>query len=228
MFMYMKVTTELILGFIALFLITKILGKTQVSQVTPFDFISAIVLGEILGNALYDDSATGLLLLYSLFIWGCLMLLVKLISQKSNKMRKWIEGNPSILIRQGKIDREQLKKNRLNLHHLLYMLRQANVFSVREVEYAIIEPDGRLSVMKKPDYDSVKAKDMYLPVQSSPLPTTLIADGRLIEENLHALGYDHHWLKQQLETKGVTRVEDVFYAEWKADEGIFVVEQNER
>jgi uncharacterized membrane protein YcaP (DUF421 family) len=221
--LYLHVTIELLLGFIGLFIITKMLGKTQFSQVTPFDFISAIFLGEILGNALYDEKATVLTMLYSLFLWGVLMFTMKILGQKSLKIRSLIDGSPSVVIRNGMIIRKELKKNRITIHDLMYMLRLANVFSVREVEYAILEPNGNISVLKKANYETVKQQDLNLTPKSVYLPTTLITDGEIMWDNLKALGFDKKWLELQIQSRGINQVKDVLYAEWKENEGIYIV-----
>ncbi len=221
--MFLQITIKLLLGFVGLLIITKMLGKTQFSQVTPFDFISAIFLGEVVGSALYDEKATVLTLLYSLFLWGLLMLAVKMLGQKSLKIRGWIDGRPSIVIRNGRIILRELKKNRINIHDLMYMLRQSNAFSVREVEYALLEPNGSISVLKKADYDTVKRKDLNLPPQQVYLPTTLITDGEIIWDNLKVVGYDNKWLELQIQSHGIDEVKNVLYAEWKENEGIYIV-----
>nr|WP_096182088.1 DUF421 domain-containing protein [Effusibacillus lacus] len=206
-----------------LFIITKILGKTQFSQVTPFDFISSIFLGELVGSAIYDEKATVLTMLYSLFLWGVLMVAMKILGQKSLKIRGLIDGNPSVVIRNGMIIRKELKKNRINIHDLMYLLRLANVFSVREVEYAILEPNGNISVLKKSNYETVKRQDLNLTLKPVSLPTTLITDGEIIWDNLKGVGFDKKWLEMQIQSHGINQVKDVLYAEWKENEGIYIV-----
>jgi uncharacterized membrane protein YcaP (DUF421 family) len=220
---FLPLTIELLLGFVGLFIITKMLGKTQFSQVTPFDFISAIFLGEVVGSALYDGQTTVYPMLYSLFLWGSFMLAIKTAGQKSLKIRSWIDGSPSIVIRNGRIIRKELKKNRINIHDLLYMLRQSNVFSVREVEYAILEPNGSISVLKKADYGHVTRRDLNLPPKQVHLPTSLITDGEIIWDNLKAIGLDQQWLEGQILSFGIDKVQHVLYAEWKENEGIYIV-----
>ncbi|MCY9664436.1 DUF421 domain-containing protein [Paenibacillus alginolyticus] len=176
-----------------------------------------------MGNGLYDEKATVLTMFYSLFLWGLLMLGIKILGQKYLKIRGWVDGRPSIVIRNGRIIRKELKKNRINIHDLMYMLRQSNVFSVREVEYALLEPNGSISVLKKAEYDNVKRQDLNLPPQQVYLPTTLITDGKIIWDNLKAVGFDIKWLKLQIQSHGIDEVKNVLYAEWKENEGIYTV-----
>lgn len=217
---------ELIIGFMALFIITKVIGKRQLSQITPFDFISAIVLGELLGNAIYDKDIGIIYIVCTLAIWAVLILIVELLSQKFLKLRGFLEGNPSIVIRNGMIDREQLKKNKIDINELQNLLRQKDVFSVREVEYAILESNGKLSVLKKSKYKQPTLEDLNLQQKPVYLPVTLISDGEILWDNLRDSGHNEKWLNNQLNKYNIQYAKQVFYAEWMKDEGIHIVPLN--
>jgi len=223
-----QTTIELIFGFIALLIAAKILGKTQISQLTPFDFISAMVLGELVGNSVYDEHIKIWSILYALALWTILIFTVEKLTQKFRGMRRTFEGNPSIIIRQGKIDRQQLSQNHLDIDQLQQMLRQQkDIFSIREVEYMILEPNGQISVMKKPKYASPTVEDMSLKQKPVYLPITLISDGKVVLDNLRESGHDEEWLLKQLKNKDITRFEDTLYAEWVEDEGFFCLKMND-
>lgn len=217
---------ELVIGFTALFIITKVIGKRQLSQITPFDFISAIVLGELLGNAIYDKDIGIIYIICTLSIWAALILIVELLSQKYMKLRSFLEGNPSIVIRNGMIDRQQLKKNKIDINELQNLLRQKDVFSVREVEYAILESNGKLSVLKKSKYTQPTVEDLNLQQKPAYLPVTLISDGEILWDNLRDSGHNEKWLSNQLNKYNIQDAKQVFYAEWMKDEGIHIVPQN--
>jgi len=218
-----NLTLELILGFFALLLITKVLGKTQINQVTPFDFISSLVLGELLGNAVYDKDINLFTILYTIFLWTFLIYLIEKITQKFRRTRKFFEGEPAVLINDGQIDFKELKKEKLDINELMSMLRGRDIFSVREVEYAILEPNGSLSILKKPKYDTPTKHDLNLALKPAYLPVAFILDREIIFENLKACGFDERWLIKQLEAKGIESVDEVFFAEWKFDEGLHIV-----
>jgi uncharacterized membrane protein YcaP (DUF421 family) len=220
---FMNTAGELILGFMALFLITKVIGRRQLSQITPFDFISAIVLGELLGNAIYDRDIGITYILGTLSLWAVLMLLVELLSQKFLSLRGFLEGNPSIVIRHGMIDRKELKKNKIDINELENLLRQKDVFSVREVEYALLEANGKLSVLKNFKYTQPTADDLNLAEKPVCLPVTLISDGKILWDNVMDSGFDKKWLQNQLNQQGFSDAKEVFYAEWKDDEGMHFV-----
>ncbi|MFC7686479.1 YetF domain-containing protein [Ureibacillus sp. GCM10028918] len=222
-----QTTIELIFGFIALLFAAKILGKTQISQLTPFDFISAMVLGELVGNSVYDDNIKIWSILYALFLWTVLIFTVEKLTQKFRRLRKTFEGNPSIIIRKGKIDREQLSSNHLDIDQLQQMLRQQrDIFSIREVEYMILEPNGQISVMRKAKYASPTVEDLSVKQKPAYLPITLISDGKVVPDNLREAGYDEEWLLKQLKKRDITRFEDALYAEWVEDDGFFCLKMN--
>jgi uncharacterized membrane protein YcaP (DUF421 family) len=218
-----SITIDLLIGFIALFLLTKLLGRRQIRQLTAFDFIFSIVLGELLGNAIYDPEVNFMYILYTLSLWGLLMFGVQLIEQKSIKLRKFISGNPAMVIREGQIDYKKLKETRMNITQLRSLLRQEGIFSLKEVEYAILETDGELSILKKSDYEQTIRKDLNIPSQSVKLPIILISDGQVLWENLHKHNLNKEWLEQELLNNNIHRFDDVLYAEWSEGEELYVI-----
>lgn len=220
---YTQMLVDTIFGFFALFLLTKILGKTQISQLTAFDFISAIILGELVGNALFDDNSGILQIGYVLLLWGSLLYITEIITQKFKSTRHLLEGSPEIVIRKGKLIRDVMKKNKLDINQLQHMLRGKDVFTLREVEYAILETNGTLSVLKKSDFQTPTRKDMKLAPQPTNLSVTLINDGEIIYDNLKERNLTEEWLMDELKEQGYDNVKDVFYAEYMKDEELLVL-----
>ncbi|OEH91587.1 DUF421 domain-containing protein [Bacillus solimangrovi] len=219
---YGQTAIELVIGFIALFFTTKILGKSQITQITTFDFISALVLGELVGNALYDDDVRIYRVLFAVSLWTSLILLLEVITQKFKRTRHFLEGQPSIIIRKGEIHKESLKKNKLDVNQLQHLLRTKDVFSLREVEYALLETDGSISILKRSGYATPTRNDFNLPEEKVVLPVTIIIDGEVILDNLQSIGFDEAWLKSQLRSHGAANFSDVMYAEWKEGESIYI------
>lgn len=219
---FLYIFVELIIGFVLLLALTKILGKTQISQLTPFDFISALVLGELVGNAIYDKHVHIGMIIFAIVVWCILIYITEWITQKFRSTRELLEGKPSILISRGKIDREELKKNKIDIDQLQGLLRTKNVFSIQEVEYAILETTGKISVLKKPKYRTPTAQDLSLPETPMYLTYTLINDGIVDEDNLKEAGFDRNWLMKKLKEKHISNPEEVFYAEWNEALGFYV------
>jgi len=221
-----QLTIELIVGFFSLLVMTRILGKTQITQLTSFDFISALIMGELLGNAIYDDDTGVTKIIFAIVVWGLLIFGVQIVGQKSIKLRNLFEGKPSLVIQKGIIDRQELKKNRTNLNELLTLLRDKDVFSVREVEYALLEPNGSLTVLKKPEYDTPTLKDLNLPINSKSLPMLLVSDG-ILNTDLKKIGKDESWIETQLKQQGYNDIKNILYAEWREEDGLYVIAKDQ-
>lgn len=213
---------ELIVGFFFLLLIVKFVGKKIINQISPFTFIASIVLGELLGNALYDHKVGVFYIVYSMAIWGGLLFTVEYLSQKFLTFRGAIEGKPSALIKNGIIDREELKKNRININQLQSLLRQSETFSIREVAFCYLEANGSISILKKSKYQKTTQEDFNMPSKVVSVPVTLIRDGEVLWDEINDLGFNESWLKSELTTQNISDHKDVFIAEWLEGDGLFV------
>ncbi|MGM0875903.1 MAG: DUF421 domain-containing protein [Bacillota bacterium] len=215
-------TFELIVGFFLLFIVVKIVGRKIIDQITPFTFIASIVLGELLGNALYDHKIGVFYIIYSMCLWGLLLLIVEYLGQKSLLFRGIFEGKPAALIKNGVVDREELRKNRMTINQLQSLLRQSETFSIREVAFCYLEANGSISILKKPQYQKTTLEDFNLLGKPVYVPVTLIRDGEVLWDEIKDLGLDEPWLKMQLLSQSVSDYKDVFIAEWLEGDGIFV------
>jgi uncharacterized membrane protein YcaP (DUF421 family) len=223
---FIQMMTKLLIGFILLFFFIRIAGQKVIGQFTPFHFIAAIVLSELLGNAVYESSISIMAILFAIAFWGGLLFLIEFIFQKSLYLREKLEGDPAIIIRNGQIDFEQLKKSRMNINQLQSLLRQSEIFSIREVAFALMEPNGSISILKKSAYQKTTLQDMNLPNHAVHLPVTIIRDGELMRENFQTINKDEQWLNSELKQKGIEKLKDVLFAEWLEGDGLFVIERN--
>ncbi|WP_273834674.1 DUF421 domain-containing protein [Guptibacillus sedimenti] len=215
-------TVELLIGFLALLILTKALGKTQITQITPFDFISSLVLGELVGNAIYDKNVNIFSIMYAVFLWGVLIYIVEWITQKFRGTRSFLEGKPSIVIHNGKINRDQLKRNKLDINQLQNLLRQKDVFSMNEVEFAILETNGSISVLKKSEYQEPTKEDFNLKPTRGYLAYSIISDGKMDWENLKDAGLNEEWLTKTLKKNHIDHYSEVLLLEWKQDDTLFI------
>lgn len=211
---YISLTTELVIGFFALLVLSKVLGKNQITQLTPFDFISALVVGELLGNAIYDNEVGLHYVLYAIFVWGALIYSIEMITQKFRRTRGILEGTPSIVVAKGRIQFNELKKNKLDLNQLQHLLREKGVFTIREVEYGILETNGTVNIQKKQRYATPTNQDLSIHLKEQPLPIPLIMDGEVIKQSLDQIGKTEAWLFEQLETRGISSHQSILYGEW--------------
>ncbi|MCF7625509.1 DUF421 domain-containing protein, partial [Peribacillus castrilensis] len=160
--------------------------------------------------------------LYAIGLWTFLMLGIEYMTLKNKSTRSLLLGNPNIIIRDGVMDRKLLKKNKLDVNQVLSILRQNNVFSVREVKYGILEANGQISILLKSKYQKPDKQDLNLPESTVDLPTSLIIEGEILWDNLHKLGFDQQWLDTQLTTNGYDNVKRILYADWRESEGIHI------
>lgn len=223
---YFNILTELVGGYAALFFTVKLLGKTQISQITPFDFISALVLGDLVGGAIFDKKAGLLKILFAIIVWGTLIYITEIVTQKSRQMRYLLEGRPAVIINKGKLVWKEMKKNRLDIDQLLQLLRTKNIFSLQEVEYAILENNGGLSILKKADCDQPTCRDLKIKGEPRNIPITFISDGQVLFKNLQKAGFNAEWLQKQLETKGIKKPDEVCYAEWQSGNALYIQKYN--
>ncbi|WP_035284431.1 MULTISPECIES: DUF421 domain-containing protein [unclassified Clostridium] len=211
--------------FVVLMILTRILGKKQVSHLTYFNYVTGITVGSIAANMI-SESTEPFMDDFAGLIWWCLLTYLSgYIGLKSGNLRRIIDGQPSILIKKGKIIKSSLKSSHINMDDLLMALRVQNVFSIAEVEYAILEPNGQVSVMKKPKEQQVTKSDMKI---SAPglkyIPSEIIVDGKIIYDNLRELNLSENWLNTQLKLQNISSIEDIFYAEIQSDGTLFIQE----
>ncbi|MRX56617.1 DUF421 domain-containing protein [Bacillus idriensis] len=215
-------TIKTIVGFGTLFFIILVTGRTSIYQLTPFHLVFVLVLGDFLGNTIYEDKVSTFHFLYAIGLWTLLMLGIEFLTLKNKSTRSLLLGNPNIVIRDGIMDRKLLAKNKLDVNQVLSILRQNHVFSVREVKYGILEANGQISILLQSKYQKPNKQDLNLPESSVDLPTSIIIDGEVLWDNLYDLGLDQQWLDNQLTTNGYDNVKSIFYADWRENEGIHI------
>ena len=216
---------RLVIAFATLIILTRLIGRKEISQMTFFNFVSAISIGT-LGASLAIDSTISITNgLLALVAWSVFTIFMSYLDIKSPKFRVAVEGEPIILIKKGQIMEDELRKVRLDIDALNSLLRKKNVFSVTDVDYAIFETDGSLSIMKKEAKQTLTKSDIHIDqtnVSIFPIPTSVISDGEIKQDNLKMLNLDRQWLEQQLKLSGVDSISDVFYAEVQKDGTLYI------
>lgn len=211
------------LTFFALFLLTRLLGKKQLSHLTFFNYVTGITIGSIAANIISNLDKPYLPDLIGMVWWYILTALLGYIGLKFGSLRSLIDGQPTIVIKKGSIVKKALKKSELNMDDLSMMLREQNVFSILEVDYAILEPDGKLSVLKKPQKQQAVKEDLKLPApELIYLPSEIIVDGKVVKKNLKELGLDENWLKEQLMLQNINSEKEILYAEIQGDGKLYI------
>lgn len=216
-----------IIVYILLLVLTRIIGKKLLGQITFFDFVIGISLGTI-GGAFVTTEVKGFYVLLSASVLAALVFLTGLITLKSTTIRKLIEGEPIVVIQNGKIFENNMRKVRYNQDDLAMQLREKDVFDFSEVEFAILEPHGKLSVLKKSYYQAVTPEDLNRPTPYKGLSTELIRDGRIEAANLRQNNLNYEWLYNQLANQGIKEIENVFLASLSTDGTLYIDEKKDR
>lgn len=214
--------------FLILLLFTRLMGRKQLSQLTFFNYITGIALGSIAANTILGDKSHLLNGLTSLVWWALLTIIVGFISLKSTKARTVVDGQPVIVIKRGSVLEGELRKLRLSIDDLRMLLREQQVFSMLDVEFAILEANGQLSVLLKEEKQTVTKKDQNIPsTQAKYVPIQLISDGKILNNNLDEAGVTLEWLKKQIKMQNV-KVEDIFFAELQKDGTLYFDKRNDQ
>lgn len=211
-----------LIGFFSLLIFTRIIGKEQISQLNFFDYALGITIGSIAATLTTDLSSRAWPHWIGLLTWCGLGYLMNLISLKWRYVSKYLEGEPTIVIMNGKIMEKALKKMHYQISEILELLRNKGVFNLTQVDFALIEPNGQLSVLLKPEHLPLTPKDMNITVSPSGISTELVYDGIIIEENLRQLNKDKPWLLNQLQKQGIKDISEVFLVTLDPAGGLYV------
>jgi uncharacterized membrane protein YcaP (DUF421 family) len=202
--------------------VVRLIGKKQISTMTFWDLVSAIALGSLAANIVITTDVSLGPAAWVVVLWGGLTVLTGWGALKSRGIRGLVQGMPVVVISNGKVLEGVLRKERLNVDLLLTELRAAGVFSLADIEFAVLEPNGKVSVLKKSQLQAVTPKDLNLHTTYKGLANSVILDGKVLPQNLSRLGLTQEWLITQLAGQGIQDPTEVFYAELGTDGALFV------
>jgi len=197
---------------VALFVLTKIMGKREMSQLSMFDFIIGITIGSIaaeMATALEDDFMKPLV---AMSVYALLSIIISFLNIKSIALRRFLYGKSLILLENGQINDKNLKKARLDISEFLTQCRNSGYFNIDNIHTAILEPNGKISILPKSTQRPVNPKDLKLTTSEEKPMINVIIDGKILADNLKFLGNDEKWLNKQLHNQGITELSDVFLA----------------
>ena len=192
-----------------LLIAVRLMGKRQLGELELSEFVVTIMLSELAVLPLANKSVSLLHAIGHILVLILLESLVSYVSLKNRKIKKLVGGVPSILINKGKLDKKEMEKLRFGLDELMSQLRQKDIFDISDVEYAILEENGQMSVIPKMGARGVPLDDMGISKQEKGMAHVLIADGEVSDFNLQLTGHSRKWLKGQLK-KEKCKIKDVF------------------
>lgn len=210
-----------LIAVVVLFLITKLLGKRQVSQMSMFEYITGITIGSLAAYISLDLDANWYLGIIAISVWALVSLGIELLQLKSKKVRDFVETKGRVLIKDGKVLEDNLKKERITTDDLMEQLRKRMVFKVADVEFAIMEPSGDINVLLTKENQPLTPKHLGIKVSPEQEPQTVIMDGKIMDEPLATIGLSREWLNTELEKLGVA-IENVFIGQVDSFGQLFV------
>lgn len=206
----------------------RLMGKRQVGELEPSELVLALIIADLAAVPMQDFGIPLLAGVIPIFTLLCVTMILSVLTMKSIRFRALICGRPSVIVADGKLRQREMYRNRFTLDELMEELRMQGVSDLTTVKYAILETNGRVSVLLKSEEMPVTAKQMELHPQEPGLPVILINDGRLITHNLKGRGLDDVWLQKQLEAHHVRRPEQVFLLTVDETNTVYFVPKEER
>ena len=210
---------------ISLFFLTKLLGNKEMSQLSLFDYVNGITIGSIAAEMATSLEDNFLYPLLAMIIYALSVFFLSLLTTKSVKIRRFLNGKSMLLFDNGKIYKGNLKKSKIDLSEMLTQARINGYFDLNDIQTIVIEANGRLSFLPKAFSRPTTTKDFNLSPEQEKLVTNLILDGKVLNDNLKFTGNNKIWLQRKLKEQGITRVKDVFLATCDSKNNLTVYKQ---
>jgi uncharacterized membrane protein YcaP (DUF421 family) len=209
-------------GVLFMLLLARLMGKKHLRDMTFYEYIVGISIGSISAELTFGTEVRISNFLLGMLIWAIIPIIISKVELKSFRFRVLTEGHPTILIKNGKILEKNLKKENLTVDELMISLRQKDVFKLSEVETAVMEKNGQVSVMKKSDLQPLTPKDVGKVVEQERDPRVVIIDGNVMERSLSEYGYTKDWLLGEIMKQGAKNFSDVFFAQIDSMGNVYV------
>lgn len=216
-----------VITYFVLLFFARVMGRKQISQLTYFDYVLGITIGSIAAVASVDKNINVFEGSFSIIIWSLLTILISEVTLKNIKLRLWIDSEPLLIIDKGKVIYKNMKKARYNMGDLLMQLRVKDIFYITDVEIAILEPDGKLSVLKKAEKTTVTVEDINIKKPKTDIMVEVILDGNILFTHLPQIQKDKDWVIAQLKSRNINNIEDVVFAGIQADGQMYIVTKND-
>ncbi|MCI6359412.1 MAG: DUF421 domain-containing protein [Clostridiales bacterium] len=205
----LQVAVTSVVSFLVLFFLAKIMGHRQIAQLSVFDYINGITIGSIAAE-LATELEKPLRPLLAMVIYALLTVLLEALALKYQRLRKFISGTPSIILDNGKLYRENMKKARLDLTEFLIQCRQQGYFDLGAIQTAVYESDGRLTILPVAERRPATPEDLGVAPEKEQFFTEVIMDGRILGGNLQRMGVNETWLEKQLRAQGYHSAKEIY------------------
>lgn len=219
---YLEILLRAAGAFAAIVFLTRLVGKSQVGGLTITDWVNGIVVGSIAAGLVTQLNEPAGYYLFGLFLFMILTVVSQWAGMKYRPLHKILDDDPTVVVHNGKILEENMRKMRYTVDDLTSQLRQKEAFNIADVEYAITEPNGQLSVLLKSQAAPLTPRDISAPSSYRGIPSELVVDGVIIQQNLKQNNLDEEWLLGELQRQGIQSIKEVFYASLDTDGNLYV------
>ncbi len=223
--MFIIIIRTLILYALVVF-VMRLMGKRQLGQLQPYELVITIMISELATLPMQDVRLPLLLGIIPIITMLILQIILSELQLRSEKLRKIVDGRPSILLKDGILDTKALREQRINIDDLMEELRVSGYFNFDDLAYIILENNGQLSVIAKTMLSPVTKKDLQIPCKQDILPTILVVNGKIQQEGLRSIHKNEEWLNRKLKSLKIKKVEDVYIAMMDSHNKFFCQEKN--
>lgn len=222
----LRIMPRSLISLIVLFLVTKMIGKKQVSELSLFDYVIGISIGNFTAEMTMNLDGQFINGIIAIISFGVVAWLVSILTMKNITLRRLIIGTPTILIQKGKIIEKNLKKVLIDVSDLQEQCRTNGTFDLSEIEYAIMEANGKVSILPKSEYVPLRPKDMQIKVDKNDLCANIVIDSKIMDKNLELMHKDREWLDKELKIKGYKSLDNILLATLDNNEKLVIYEKN--
>ena len=212
---------KLIIGLLVLTFTLRLLGKSTIAQLTPYDLVYIIVFGGIIDSTFYDDNIGIIPFMFSALVWTLSIYIIESLVRKSRGLRVFFRGAPDRIIENGKLNMKLFKKNNLEMEQLRIILRQKGIFSLKEVKDIYLEPDGTFSVNQYMNYKPTTNRDFNIEKEEEAHNILLIDEGKIETRALSYIDKTAEWLLDEMLKLGIKDVSEISYCEWSEKAGFY-------
>lgn len=210
----LKITIVSLGSIVTLFILTKLMGDREMSELSMFDYINSITIGSIAAEMATSLEGDFLKPLTAMIVYAIVSFLISYSTCKSVKLRRFFEGHTILLYQDGQVYEKNLLRAKIDVNEFLSMCRASGYFDLKEIHMAILETNGKLSIIPSAAHRPVTPSDLNLNPQQSKLLANVIIDGKILTENLKATGKDEKWLEKQLSNQGASDIKEVILANY--------------
>ena len=225
--MFVLIIRTIILFFIVVF-VMRLMGKRQLGQLQPYELVITIMISELATLPMQDVRLPLLLGVIPILTMLILQIILSEVQLHFETLRKIIDGKPSILLRDGKLDTAALREQRINVDDLMEELRISGYFNFSDLAYIILENNGQLSIIPKAELAPVTRKDLNIPSKKDRLPVILILNGKVQSSNLKSINKSDKWLKNQIKNQKITKYEDIYLAMVDSNRNFYCQRKSEK